>query len=374
MSQASTILANVARSVFRTNLNSALAAMASLQKGGTAPTAPNGLAAGWLWLEDDNPSSTVWTLRIYDGADWITIGTVDSTNNLFNLDPSFASDFLVRLVGGSAGGRFALQKGSSGNSLGGNVTIDISGNLVRLYENGGSNRGAYLDITETAGSQASRLWHDGNLSLVGQVAFFPVSSAPSGFLKANGAAVSRTTYAALFALIGTTFGAGDGSTTFNLPDLRGEFIRAYDDGRGVDQTLLTGTRTASSAVITGLSRTDFMVAGMGVSGTGIPGGATIASVDSGSQITLSSSSVTGSGSTALTFTGRKFGSAEPGQIESHGHNYDSAGNSFFMQRTSGGAVGLTGGSTLSVSQTGVQATGGPETRPRNISLLACIKY
>ena len=68
----------------------------------------------------------------------------------------------------------------------------------------------------------------------GVVAFFAGANAPVGWLKANGAAVSRTTYAALFATIGTTFGAGDGSTTFNLPDLRGEFIRGFDDGRNVD--------------------------------------------------------------------------------------------------------------------------------------------
>ena len=45
------------------------------------------------------------------------------------------------------------------------------------------------------------------------------SSVPSGFLECNGAAVSRTTYSALFAVVGTTYGAGDGSTTFNVPDL-----------------------------------------------------------------------------------------------------------------------------------------------------------
>ena len=69
----------------------------------------------------------------------------------------------------------------------------------------------------------------------GQIAFFAGSSAPAGWLKANGAAVSRALYAALFAAIGTTYGAGDGSTTFNLPDLRGEFMRGWDDGRGIDR-------------------------------------------------------------------------------------------------------------------------------------------
>jgi phage-related tail fiber protein len=68
----------------------------------------------------------------------------------------------------------------------------------------------------------------------GAVSFFATTTPPTGWLKANGAAISRTTYAALFNAIGITFGAGDGSTTFNLPDLRGQFLRAFDDGRGVD--------------------------------------------------------------------------------------------------------------------------------------------
>lgn len=59
----------------------------------------------------------------------------------------------------------------------------------------------------------------------GAVIAFAMNSAPTGWLSANGAAVSRTAYAALFAAIGTTFGTGDGSTTFTLPDLRGYFIR-----------------------------------------------------------------------------------------------------------------------------------------------------
>lgn len=75
----------------------------------------------------------------------------------------------------------------------------------------------------------------------GTTAFFAMSSAPSGWIKANGAAVSRTAYADLFAAIGTTFGAGDGSTTFNVPDLRGEFPRGLDDGRGIDSGRTIGT-------------------------------------------------------------------------------------------------------------------------------------
>lgn len=59
----------------------------------------------------------------------------------------------------------------------------------------------------------------------GAVLPFAMNSVPTGWLAANGAAISRAAYAPLFAAIGTTYGAGDGSTTFNLPDLRGYFVR-----------------------------------------------------------------------------------------------------------------------------------------------------
>ncbi|MGY5794128.1 phage tail protein len=62
------------------------------------------------------------------------------------------------------------------------------------------------------------------------VIYVASAAAPTGYLAANGTAVSRTTYARLFTTIGTTFGAGDGSTTFNLPDLRGEFIVSATNG------------------------------------------------------------------------------------------------------------------------------------------------
>ena len=75
----------------------------------------------------------------------------------------------------------------------------------------------------------------------GAVQFFAMSSAPSGWLKANGALISRASYASLFANIGTTYGVGDGATTFALPDLRGEFLRGFDDARGIDTGRAIGT-------------------------------------------------------------------------------------------------------------------------------------
>lgn len=71
--------------------------------------------------------------------------------------------------------------------------------------------------------------------VAGMVAFFAMAVAPAGWLACHGGAVSRADYSALFAAVGTLFGAGDGVTTFNLPDLRGEFLRGVDAGRGVDE-------------------------------------------------------------------------------------------------------------------------------------------
>ena len=154
----------------------------------------------------------------------------------------------------------------------------------------------------------------------GCVAHFAMSSAPVGWLKANGALVSRTTYAALFAAIGTTFGVGDGSTTFTLPDLRGEFLRGWDDGRGVDSGRVFGSAQAAefgshTHTGTAVSAGDHTHPGGAGTGTGPAGGA--------------------AGGIVQKYTS---------SAGAHTH-------------------------TLSIA-----ATGGAETRPRNIALLACIKY
>lgn len=79
------------------------------------------------------------------------------------------------------------------------------------------------------------------LTPTGQVSHTAAATVPSGWLEANGDLVSRTQYARLFKAIGTTYGAGDGVTTFKLPDLRGEFIRGWDHGRGVDSGRAAGS-------------------------------------------------------------------------------------------------------------------------------------
>ena len=82
---------------------------------------------------------------------------------------------------------------------------------------------------------AQQFWHAGDFK------FSAVNAIPTGWLKANGAIISRATYAPLFAAIGTTYGAGNGSTTFQLPDGRALVLRAFDDGRGVDNLRVFGS-------------------------------------------------------------------------------------------------------------------------------------
>lgn len=153
----------------------------------------------------------------------------------------------------------------------------------------------------------------------GIVAHFASNTAPSGWLKANGAAVSRTTYASLFAIVGTTFGAGNGSSTFNLPDLRGEFIRGWDDGRGVDSG-----RSFGSAQLDQMQR--------------IQGSVT--------QV-WANNAFTSSGSFSGTVT-QQTGIGAGSNHRQINVNFDSANSS--------------------------GARTGSDTRPRNVAILACIKY
>ena len=76
---------------------------------------------------------------------------------------------------------------------------------------------------------------------IGTIFFVADDAAPEGSLICDGRLLSRTTYADLFAKLGTVYGAGDGSTTFQLPDYRGEFLRGWDGGRGVDAGRVRGS-------------------------------------------------------------------------------------------------------------------------------------
>ena len=163
----------------------------------------------------------------------------------------------------------------------------------------------------------------------GAVFCIAVASVPSGYLECNGAAVSRTTYAALFAVIGTQYGAGNGSSTFNIPDLRGEFIRGFDNGRGVD----SGRSVASSQSDQNKQH---------------------------NHSASSSSSVTDPGHTHT--------------MNMNQGNIISSGGAFGL-KDSGTATRINSNSTgISVStSTSIGNDGGNETRPRNIAMMYVIK-
>lgn len=139
------------------------------------------------------------------------------------------------------------------NAAGANLTIDAANGTGT----GGS--GNIIFRTAPAGTTGSvantmatvmEIKKDGNVDIGGRTVndFMPAgsvisyagSSAPTGWLLCFGQLVSRSTYAALFAAIGTTYGAGDGSTTFALPDLRGRAVAGKDDMGGTSANRLTG--------------------------------------------------------------------------------------------------------------------------------------
>lgn len=169
-------------------------------------------------------------------------------------------------------------------------------------------RTAHSGVIDPSDNAASANWERISLDVsqylpAGSVIHVAATTAPTNYLKANGAAVSRTAYAALFAAIGTTFGVGDGSTTFNLPDLRGEFLRGWDDGRGVD-------------------------------------------------------------------SGRGMGSGQEQGVQPHAHT---TGTALFNSNSPTAYAGYPDDNATrprSISN----STAGGETRPRNVALLACIKY
>lgn len=103
------------------------------------------------------------------------------------------------------------------------------------------------------GTSAAPVWSNVGGDSPGVIKLWTADTAPSGYLVCDGTAYSRTTYANLFDAIGTTFGAGDGSTTFNVPDLRGRTTFGYDPNNttGRLNSAVTGSFSASAIGNTG---------------------------------------------------------------------------------------------------------------------------
>ncbi|WP_425065626.1 hypothetical protein [Reyranella sp.] len=97
MSQHDLTIDNASRTTVRGDIQSALQALGSLMKGSSAPST---LYSGMLWLDDDTPSSTLWTLKQYDGTDWIVWGYVDTVANTFVPASSLAIGGAKGLISG----------------------------------------------------------------------------------------------------------------------------------------------------------------------------------------------------------------------------------------------------------------------------------
>lgn len=128
-----------------------------------------------------------------------------------------------------------LDAKANTSSLGTAASLNVGTSANNIVQLDGSAKLPAVD-----GSQLTNLNIPAGFSMPsGAVMPYAGSTEPSGWLFAFGQNVSRTTYAALFAAIGTTYGAGDGSTTFALPDLRGRVVAGQDDMGGTSANRLT---------------------------------------------------------------------------------------------------------------------------------------
>lgn len=115
---------------------------------------------------------------------------------------------------------------------------DTSDNQIKLTYNGRLNSAKFGNLSNIP-ADAGLIPPANGAAPPGAMLMWLTDTAPTGWLLCYGQAVSRETYATLFAVIGTTFGTGDGSTTFNLPDLRGRIPLGQDDMGGSSANRVT---------------------------------------------------------------------------------------------------------------------------------------
>jgi microcystin-dependent protein len=226
----------------------------------------------------------------------------------------------------------------------------------------------------------------------------------------DGSAVSRTTYANLFSVIGTTWGVGDGSTTFNIPDLRGVKLRGKDGGKGLDPdrasrgAIQAGTFTLSCTTVLSNSSvttasTANLAPGMSISGTGIPANTVILSITNATTFVLGAQTggttvnATAAGTNTMTIsnsaTADFVGSYQSDQLQGHFHSTTSHGvvtnigiNIAQGDNLSSAAQSVTAGSNYTQWGVGSAAADGSngtpraglESRSKNANVNYCIKY
>lgn len=143
-------------------------------------------------------------------------------------------------------GNNAIASNSTADGGGITIAAGISGNKTFNFVNFTSSwtSSEHIDL---AANKSYKVNNVDVMCPVGMVVPYAGNTAPSGWLLCSNVAVSRTTYSALFAVIGTTYGSGDGVTTFNLPDLRGRVVAGTDNMGG----FTAGRISNSNSGITG---------------------------------------------------------------------------------------------------------------------------
>lgn len=156
-----------------------------------------------------------------------TIGTIDTAN--------IADDAIE-------------QSKIADNAVGADQIAANSVSASEINVTGNGTSGQYL----SADGDGSFTFADIPTSFVsGMIVPYAGSSAPTGWLLCYGQAISRSTYASLFSALGTTYGAGDGASTFNLPDLRGRVVAGQDDMGGASANRLTNPTSDTTGGIDG---------------------------------------------------------------------------------------------------------------------------
>jgi microcystin-dependent protein len=245
------------------------------------------------------------------------------------------------LVNNATTGAFVVQlKTASGTA----VTIP-QGCIVDVYCDGSNNI------------------YRGDIKEVGQIAFYGSATVPDGWLECDGGAISRTNFPELFAYIGTTWGAGNGATTFNLPDIKGNGGRFL---RSRTAIVTTGTYQAADIAAHGHSASGTFT---GTLASFTPSGSVSVGTPTGSV----STTINAAGSLLFSGAGSPIGSPSAGV--SIGAGSITASSTFtgnaLSGSFSGNAISYTPAGSISVT---VSNSSGTETRPINASALCCIKY
>jgi microcystin-dependent protein len=221
--------------------------LAAIASGHLGSTRPSYITKGGEWYKD--VSATVIEKYVYDGTSDILLAYFNPTTHA--LTETILADNQVTLakLAQVATARFLGRTTSGTGNVEALTATQATALLNAFVGDSGSGGTKGLCPAPAAGDAAADyfLSADGTFKATpagldpGALADFAMDAVPTGWLMCYGQAVSRATYPALYAAIGDTWGAGNGTTTFNVPDLRGRVRAGVDDMGGTSADRLTGT-------------------------------------------------------------------------------------------------------------------------------------